>query len=116
MTIGDQAIGYLILGAGLVAVLGVVFAIASRGGGTERVRPPIGVHLPSPSLLPVVLSVAAFLLGAGLAFRADGELANPFLGIAGLVVLVGGAVAWVRSAGREWREVETPRHDDNVGH
>jgi hypothetical protein len=112
MTISDQAIGFVILGVGLVVVLGIVFAIASRAADGERVRPPLGVHLPSPSLLPVVMSLAAFLLGAGLAFKADSELANPFLAIPGLIVLVAGVIAWVRSANREWREVEHPRHDD----
>jgi len=118
MGISDQAIGFLILGVGLVVVLGVVFAIASRGGdGTPgRARPPLGVHLPSPSMLPVVLSVAAFLLGAGLAFRSDGQLANPFLAIPGVLVFVAGVVSWFRAAGREWRETENPPHDDGGAH
>lgn len=118
MGISDQVIGFLILGVGIVVVLGMIFAIASRGdGGTsERARPPLGVHLPPPSMLPVVLSVAAFLLGAGLAFRSDGQLANPFLAIPGLIVLVAGVVGWFRSAGREWRETEHPPHDNGAAH
>ena len=113
MAISDQAIGYIILGVGLLVVLGLVFAISSRAGsGTARAHPPRGVHLPAPSLLPVVLSVAAFLLGAGLAFRAEEQLANPFLAIPGLIVLVLGLVAWVRAAGREWRETDHRPHDD----
>jgi hypothetical protein len=115
MGISDQAIGFILLGAAIVVVLGLVFAVASRGGGARPV-PPRGVHLPSPSLLPVVFSVAAALLGAGLAFRADGQLANPFLAIPGLIVLVLGTISWVRSAGREWREVEVGPHDDHVAH
>ena len=31
---------------------------------------------------------------------------NPWLGIAGLLVLIYGIVAWVRAAGNEWEEVE----------
>ena len=118
MGISDQAIGFVILGVGLVVVLGVVFAIASRGGdgATARAHPPRGVHLPDPSLLPVVLSVAAFLLGGGLAFRSEGQLANPFLAIPGLIVLIAGLVAWVRSSGREWRETEHRPHDDGAAH
>jgi hypothetical protein len=118
MGISDQAIGYVILGVGLVVVLGVVFAIASRGGdgATVRARPPRGVHLPDPSLLPVVLSVAAFLLGGGLAFRSDDQLANPFLAIPGLIVLVAGLVAWVRASGTEWRDTEHRPHDDGAAH
>ncbi|MGH6915676.1 MAG: hypothetical protein ACREH3_18460, partial [Geminicoccales bacterium] len=77
----DTAVGFLILGIGMLVVLGVVFAIASRGtatGGTARAHPPKGVHLPGPSFLPVVMSIGFALFGAGLAFRGEGQLANPF--------------------------------------
>ncbi len=74
----DTAVGYLILGIGILVVLGVVFAISSRSGGAAgRPTPPRGVHLPPPSYLPVVMSVGMALLGAGLVFRADEQLANP---------------------------------------
>ena len=56
------------------------------------------------------------LLGAGLAFRADNQLANPFLAIPGLLVFLYAIVAWVRAAGREWDEVERGPHDDAAGH
>jgi hypothetical protein len=117
MAISDQAIGYVILGVGLLVVLGLVFAISSRSGASAaHPHPPTGVHLPAPSFLPVVLSVAAFLLGAGLAFKGEGQLANPFLAIPGLIVLVLGAIAWVRAAGREWRETDHGRPHDDVAH
>ena len=103
----DTAIGFLIVGIGMLLVLGIVFAISSRPRAAAwRAEPPPGVHLPPPSFLPVVLSIAAALLGAGLAFRSDQELANPILGIAGLIVLVAGMVWWVIAANREWIEVE----------
>src|SRR3712207_4725035 len=101
MGLSDQAIGYVILGVGMAVVLGLVFAVSSRGGSSAaRVVPPRGVHLPAPSMLPVILSVAGVLIGAGLAFRAEDQLANPFLAIPGLLVLAAGAIGWVRSAGR----------------
>jgi hypothetical protein len=110
----DTAIGFLILGIGMLVVLGIVFAISSRPRpATPRPTPPPGVHLPSGSYLPVVLSVAGALLGAGLAFRADDQLANPFLAIPGLLVLVLGAIWWVRAANREWHETE---HGSHAGH
>lgn len=113
----DTAIGFVLLGIGMLVVLGIVFAISSRGGpATPRPKPPRGVHLPGPSWLPVVLAVAGALLGAGLAFRADGELANLFLAIPGLLVLVAGAVAWVRAANHEWRDTEHGSHDDGAAH
>jgi hypothetical protein len=113
----DTAIGFALIGIAIVVVLGVVFAISSRGGpaGARR-RPPRGVHLPPPSFLPVVFSAAAALLGAGLAFRAEDQLANPWLAIPGAVLFVITAVAWVRAANHEWRDVEHGSHDDAAGH
>ena len=113
----DTAIGFALLGIGILVVLGVVFAIASRGGGTGAAgKPPRGVHMPGPSSLPVVISVSAALIGAGLVFRGDGQLANPFLAIPGVLLFVGVAVAWVRAANHEWREVEHGSHDDGSAH
>ena len=102
----DTAIGFLIVGLGMLVVLAVVFAISSRPRPSATSTPPAGVHLPPPSYLPVVLSIGVALIGAGLAFRAEGQLANPFLAIPGLIVFVFGILSWVRAANREWREVE----------
>ncbi len=113
----DTAIGYLIIGIGILVVLGVVFAISSRlGTVTGRPTPPRGVHLPSPSYLPVVMSLGMALLGGGLAFRAEEQLANPFLAIPGLLVLILGIVAWIRAANHEWRDTERGSHDDAAAH
>jgi len=122
----DTAVGFLILGIGMLLVLGIVFAISSRSRpAAPRATPPQGVHLPAPSFLPVVFSVAAALIGAGLAFRGEDQLANPFLAIPGLLILVLGAIWWVRAANHEWHETEhgsraghgaTGSHDDGVAH
>jgi len=113
----DTAIGFVLLGIGILVVLGVVFAIASRGGGSRTAgRPPLGVHMPGPSYLPVAVSLAAALIGAGLAFRGDQQLANPFLAIPGVLLLVLVVIAWVRAANHEWREVEHGSHDDGSAH
>jgi hypothetical protein len=113
----DTAIGFALLGFALVVVLGVVFVIASRvGPAGESPKPPPGVHMPGPSFLPVVLSVGAALLAAGFAFRGEWALANPFLSVPGLLVFVAGAVAWVRAANHEWRDVEHGSHDDGPSH
>ena len=122
----DTAVGFLILGIGMLVVLGIVFAISSRPGpATERAVPPPGVHLPPPSYLPVILSLAAALIGAGLVFRAEGQVANLFILVPGLLVLVLGSIWWVRAANREWRETEhgahgghgaEGTHDDGAAH
>ncbi|MBA2264091.1 MAG: hypothetical protein H0W98_04315 [Chloroflexi bacterium] len=113
----DTVVGFLILGIGMLVVLGVVFAISSRGGSpAARAQPPKGVHLPGPSFLPVVISVGGALMGAGLAFRGTDQLANPFLAIPGLLVFVGAVIAWVRAANHEWREAEHTSHDDGATH
>ena len=113
----DTAFGYLLLAIGIGFVLGVVYFITSHVTvSTTRPRPPRGVHLPNPSALPVILAVGGALLGAGLAFRAHNQLANPLLAIPGLLVFLYAIVAWVRAAGREWEETERGPHDDGAGH
>jgi len=113
----DAAFGYLLLAIGITFVLGIVYAITSHVSvSAVPPKPPRGVHLPNPSALPVILAAGGALLGAGLAFRADNQLANPFLAIPGLLVFLYAIVAWVRAAGREWDEVERGPHDDAAGH
>jgi len=116
--LNDTTVGYFLIGIAILFVLGLVFALSSRQGRLQQARPtpPPGVHLPSGSFLPVVLALGAALLGAGFAFRPEGAIANLFLAVPGLVVLVGSIFAWVRAAGREWRDVERAAHDDATGH
>jgi hypothetical protein len=118
--LSDVAFGYLLLAIGIGFILFIVYALTSQLGRGPRPRPkvPRGVHLPPPSILPAVLAVGASLLGASLAFRADNQpLANPFLAVPALLVMLGGIVAWIRAAGREWRETESgSAHDDAAGH
>ena len=120
----DATIGFLILGLGIVLVLALVFAVTLRSyrATTARPTPPPGVHLPSGSFLPVVLSVGAALLGAGLIFKPEepwtlpllsalSGVIHPIIGPLGLIVLVAGIWAWVRAAGHEWRDTEHGSHD-----
>jgi cytochrome c oxidase subunit 1 len=113
----DTAVGFILIGVAMVVVLGLVFAISSRGGPAgERPQPPQGVHLPGPSYLPVVMSLGMLLLGAGLAFRSEGQIANLWIAIPGVAVLVLGIISWVRAANHEWRDTEHGSHDDGAAH
>ncbi|HEX2141114.1 MAG TPA: hypothetical protein VHK28_02400 [Candidatus Limnocylindria bacterium] len=128
---GESAVGFLILGVGILAILALVFAVTLRSGraAAGRPEPPRGVHLPPPSYLPVVMSVGAALIGAGLSFRPEepmtmpvmdvvSGLMHPLIGPLGVIVLLYGVWAWVRAAGHEWRETERGAHghEDARGH
>ncbi len=113
----DHMLGFLLIGAGVLFVLGIVFAVTTRVGAPGSIAiPPQGVHMPAPSWLPVVLSIGMGLLGAGLAFKPDDVVVNPWLAAPGLLVIVAGIVAWVRDAGHEWRDAEHGPHDDARAH
>jgi hypothetical protein len=127
--VSETAIGFAILGIGILAVLALVFAVTLRAGGSGRPgpRPPRGVHLPPPSWLPVILSIGAALLGAGLTFKPDepyplpvidviSGTMQPLLGLPGIAVLLWGIWGWVRAAGREWHETEAGPQHDAPGH
>ena len=104
----DATIGFLILGLGIVLVLALVFAVTLRSGrgGPARTAPPPGVHLPSSSVLPVVMALP--LLGA------ISGVTHPIIGPLGLLVLLAGIWAWVRAAGHEWHETERGSHDSDA--
>jgi hypothetical protein len=114
----DRALGFALIGIAIIFVLGVAFAVTTRVGraATAAPAPPSGVHMPAPSWLPVLMSVAALLIGAGLVFKPDDLVANPWIAIPGLLLLVASIVAWVRDAGHEWRDAEHGSHDDAKAH
>jgi hypothetical protein len=128
--VSESAVGFLILGIALVAILAVVFAVSMRSGrGAARPKPPPGVHLPPPSSLPVIMSLGAALIGAGLSFKPEEAMQvpvldvisgvmHPVIGPLGIIVLLYGIWAWVRAAGHEWHETERGAHgpDDAGGH
>jgi hypothetical protein len=124
----ESTVGFLILGTGIILVLAIVFAVTMRGYAPRpRPTPPPGVHLPPGSLLPVILSVGAFLIGAGLTFKPDDRytvpvldvlsgIFNPFLAVPGILVLLYGILSWVRAANREWHETESGGTHDAPEH
>ena len=66
----------------------------------ETEAPPVGeeVHMPEPSILPVVNAVGVTLAIVGITL----SLA---VSIIGLVVFLGSLVAWIRAAAREMSEL-----------
>ena len=87
-----------------------------NSGSMTAAHPPRGVHLPAPSLLPVLFALATLAIGLGLVFAPDGWVANWFIFVPGDVLLVAGVWAWVRAAGHEWHDVEQRHGDDTAGH
>jgi hypothetical protein len=73
---------------------------------TEREVQPAGeeIHLPGPSVHPVLLAAAitATLLGVTIWF--------PVLLIAGGLVTIGVLVAWIRGARREFEDLPAEHH------
>ena len=67
----------------------------------DRVEaPPVGeqIHMPAPSILPI-------LNAAGLATAIVGITISPVLIVAGLLLFLGTAIAWIRGARREFEEL-----------
>ena len=113
----DTSLGLALVGLGILAVLVLVFVLSSRTGPrAEAKHPPRGVHMPSPSLLPFLFSAAAALMVLGLVFAPDGAIANWFIFVPGLLLIVASSWAWVRASGHEWHDVEQRTSDDSPGH
>ena len=66
---------------------------------------PVGeqIHLPEPSILPVLNAV-------GLSTAIVGITISPILIVAGLLLFLGSAVVWIRSARREFDELPLEHH------
>ena len=43
-------------------------------------------------------------------------IANPWVAVPGVLLLVASIVIWVRDAGHEWRDTEQSAHDDPRAH
>jgi hypothetical protein len=72
----------------------------------EQPAPPAGeqVHMPEPSLLPI--------LNAGaLALAIVGVTLSPVLIVAGLVVFIATTISWARGARREFDELPGEHHE-----
>ena len=66
----------------------------------ENTAPPVGeeIHLPGPSVLPVLIAVAMILLLLGLTGKW-------YLSVAGVVLLLVCSVRWIRNTRRDIRDL-----------
>jgi len=66
----------------------------------ENTAPPVGeeIHLPGPSVLPVLIAVAMILLLLGLTGKW-------YLSVAGVVLLLVCSVRWIRHTRRDIRDL-----------
>jgi len=71
-----------------------------------------GVHLPDPSIWPLVAGLAAFILGGALIYYSHdrhGDFAGPLLGAAAIIALLAGC-GWAYEDGRMKRKAEEGGH------
>lgn len=71
---------------------------------------PPGVHLPGPSLWPLLLPIGGAFVLLGLVLRPQGLPINPILFAVGVLIALVGILGWYRDAGREWRRTEMGAH------
>ncbi len=111
------AVGLTLLLAGGLAVLMWLLSWRSPHaniGAEPKTSPkreelPEGVHLPSPSIQPLILAIGVTITGFGIVFRGFaiwlGEnFSIPIILVLGLLVTVAGLVGWIRE-GRKQAQV-----------
>jgi hypothetical protein len=107
------AVGLTLLLAGGLALLMWVLSLRSPHaavGAEPKVTPkreelPAGVHLPSPSIQPLILAIGLTITVFGIVFRGFAislsESFNiPIIMVLGLIVTVAGLVGWIREGRR----------------
>lgn len=108
------AIGLTVLLAGGLAVLMWVLSLRSPYasiGAEAKVTPkrevlPEGVHLPSPSIQPLILAIGLTITVFGIVFRglalSLGEgFSLPLIMVLGLIVTLAGFLGWIREGRKE---------------
>jgi hypothetical protein len=109
------AVGLTLLLAGGLAVLMWILSLRSPHaavGAEPKVPPkkreelPEGVHMPSPSIQPLVLAAGVTIMVIGIVFRGFaislGESFNiPIIMLLGVIIVVAGFIGWIRENRRE---------------
>ena len=99
----------LLLALGLAALMWVIswrsphanVGAASKETGQKGEALPAGVHLPSPSIQPLILALGMTIVGFGAVFRGfalqlSDEISIPLILVLGLIVTLAGFIGWVR--------------------
>ena len=108
------AVGLTLLLAGGLALLMWLLSLRSPHGAVgaaskvtqKREELPEGVHLPSPSIQPLILAIGLTITVFGIVFRGFaislGEgFSIPIIMVLGLIVTVAGFIGWIREGRRE---------------
>jgi hypothetical protein len=72
----------------------------------KREELPEGVHLPSPSIQPLILAIGVTIVGFGIVFRGfaiwlSDAISIPIILALGLIVTLAGFLGWIREGRRE---------------
>jgi hypothetical protein len=103
------AVGLTLLLAGGLALLMWLLSLRSPHaavGAEPKVTPkreelPEGVHMPAPSIQPLILAIGMTILGFGIVFRGfaiwlSDEFSIPIIMVLGLIVALAGFIGWIR--------------------
>ena len=74
--------------------------------------PPVGeeIHLPGPTIQPLLLAVGISMAIVGITIALIGVLEGPVLWIPGTLLTVGVLIAWIRDTVREIDELPLDHH------
>jgi heme/copper-type cytochrome/quinol oxidase subunit 4 len=72
----------------------------------QREELPAGVHMPSPSIQPLILAIGVTIVGFGIVFRGlaislGEDFSIPIIMVLGLIVTLAGLIGWIREGRKE---------------
>ncbi len=104
----------LVLAGGLAVLMWIIslrsphaaVGAAPKGAPQQVEELPEGVHLPSPSMQPLILAAGLTITVFGIVFRGFaislGEYFNiPIIMVLGLIIVVAGFIGWIREGRKE---------------
>ena len=102
----------LLLALGLAALMWVISWRAPHANvgaqpkvAAQREELPAGVHMPPPSIQPLILALGITITGFGLVFRGfafqlSEEFSIPLILLLGVIITLAGFIGWVREGHR----------------